>query len=49
MKKFRQFISINRDRRPCKYRPISSPFDPNGSYTGTSEFDDIPTQDADDL
>ena len=30
-------------------RPMSSPFDPNGSYTGTSEFDDIPTQDADDL
>lgn len=30
-------------------RPMSSPFDPNGSYTGTSEFDDIPMQDADDL
>ncbi|MGN0788392.1 MAG: hypothetical protein ACI4MY_00525 [Christensenellales bacterium] len=48
MNKFRRILSRNRNDK-VKYRPISSPYDPNGSYTGTSRFDDIPTQDADDL
>lgn len=26
-----------------------STYDPNGSYTGLSEIDEVPTQDADDL
>lgn len=48
MNKFRRIPSLNRKDK-VKYRPISSPYDPNGSYTGTSEFDDVPTQDVDDL
>ncbi|MGN0797812.1 MAG: hypothetical protein ACI4M5_06335 [Christensenellales bacterium] len=49
MKKFRPFFARTINAIPHASRPMSSPFDPNGSYTGTSEFDDIPTQDADDL
>lgn len=48
MNKFRPFFLRYRGANSIE-RPMSSPFDPNGSYTGTSEFDDIPTQDADDL
>lgn len=49
MHKLRPLILDLQEARYDKYRPMSSPFDPNGSYTGTAEFDDIPTQDADDL
>jgi len=47
-----------RRRRPAKkdqVRPLISPFDPNGSYTGTPSDEILisqpqkPTQDADDL
>lgn len=38
---------VNVDDVVNAYR--SSGFDPNGSYTGLSEIDETPTQDADDL